>query len=64
VIAGAGDPGASLHTFLVADLDLFLQGTRNAGISSGPEETKGGGVRVVMIEDPDGNQLQIGQSPR
>jgi predicted enzyme related to lactoylglutathione lyase len=63
VIAGAGDPGSSLHTLLVADLDSFLAGAKDAGIASGPEETKGGGVRVVFIEDPDGNRLQVGQAP-
>jgi hypothetical protein len=50
VIAGAGDPGASLHTFLVADLDSFLRRTREAGITPGPEETVGDGVRVVLIK--------------
>jgi predicted enzyme related to lactoylglutathione lyase len=63
VIAGAGDPGASLHTFLVADFDTFLRQVSDAGIRSGPIETKGGGVRSVHIEDPDGNRLQVGQSP-
>lgn len=63
LIAGAGDPGTSLHTLLVADLDCFLQRARDAGIRSGPIETKGGGVRCVHIEDPDGNRLQVGQPP-
>jgi glyoxylase I family protein len=63
VIAGAGDPGTSLHTLLVADFDLFLRRTSEAGITSGQEETKSGGVRVVIIEDPDGNRLQVGSTP-
>jgi catechol 2,3-dioxygenase-like lactoylglutathione lyase family enzyme len=63
VIAGAGEAGTSLHTFLVSDLDPFLRRTRGAGIRSGPIETKGGGVRSVYIEDPDGNRLQVGQPP-
>lgn len=63
VIAGAGDPGTSLHTVLVADLDSFLRRMRDAGIALGPIETNGAGVRSVYIEDPDGNRLQVGQPP-
>ena len=62
VIAGAGAAGSSLHTLLVADLDSFLERTQAAGIASGAQETKGG-TRVVMVEDPDGNRLQVGQPP-
>jgi predicted enzyme related to lactoylglutathione lyase len=63
VVAGAGGPGTSLHTLLVADLDAFLRRAKEAGIGSSPIETNGGGVRSAYIEDPDGNRLQVGQPP-
>jgi glyoxylase I family protein len=63
VIAGAGEPGSSLHTLLLADLDSFLRRAHDADIASGPVESNADGVRVAMIEDPDGNRLQLGQTP-
>ena len=63
VVADAGRVGSALHTLLVDDLDAFLAGLAERGITAGPVETIGDAVRGTVVTDPDGNRLQIGQPP-
>ncbi len=63
LIADADRAGSGLHTLLVDDLDGFLAGLADHGISAGPIETIGGAVRHAIVTDPDGNRLNVGQVP-
>ncbi len=63
LLADAERAGSALHTLLVADLETFIAEVGARGISAGPVETIAGGVRHVVISDPDGNRLNIGQPP-
>jgi predicted enzyme related to lactoylglutathione lyase len=53
--------GSALNTLLVEDLEALLAELTERGIASGPVETIGNGVRVVVLTDPDGNRLKLGQ---
>ena len=55
--------GSALNTLLVDDLDTFLTGLSDRGITTSPVTTIGDGVRRTEITDPDGNRLQVGQPP-
>jgi catechol 2,3-dioxygenase-like lactoylglutathione lyase family enzyme len=64
LITDPGRAGSALHTLLVDDLDAFLVvASSEHGISCGPIETIGEGVRFSMVIDPDGNRLKVGQPP-
>jgi len=63
VVADAGCVGSALHTLLVDDLDAFLAGLSERGITAGPVDTIGEAVRRTVVTDPDGNRLQLGQPP-
>jgi hypothetical protein len=63
IVADAHRAGSALHTLLVDDLDAFLAGLAERGITTGPVETIGGDVRRTEVTDPDGNRVQIGQPP-
>lgn len=62
VIADAGEPGTALQTLLVDDLDDFLGGLAGRGIAAGPVERIGERVRFVVLEDPYGNRIKVGQA--
>jgi predicted enzyme related to lactoylglutathione lyase len=62
VISDAGLPGTALQTLLVDDLDALLVGLAERGIAVGPVETIGERVRFVVLEDPDGNRIKVGQA--
>jgi predicted enzyme related to lactoylglutathione lyase len=63
VVLDADRRGAAVCTLLVDDLDAFLAGLAERGISAGPVETIGEEVRRATITDPDGNCLNVGQPP-
>ena len=64
IVVDAERAGSALHTVLVDDLDAFLAGINERGITTtNPVATVGGGVRRTAVTDPDGNWLQIGQPP-
>ena len=63
VVADPGRAGSALSTLLVDDLDAFLAGLAERGITAGPVETMGNAVRHTVVTDPDGNRLQIAQPP-
>ncbi len=63
LLADAERAGSALHTLLVDDLDAFIARIAARGISAGPIETIAGGVRHVVLTDPDGNRLNIGRPP-
>jgi predicted enzyme related to lactoylglutathione lyase len=50
-------------TLLVDDLDRQLAEIAGRGISVGPIETAPGRYRKVVITDPDGNRIQLGEAP-
>ena len=63
VVTDAGRAGSALNTLLVDDLDAFLAGLAERDVVAGPVETIGGGVRLIVVTDPDGNRLQVGRPP-
>jgi len=63
VIVDADRAGSALNTLLVDNLDAFLAGLAERGITTSPVETIGDAVRRTVVTDPDGNRLQIGQPP-
>ncbi|HEY1689559.1 MAG TPA: VOC family protein [Solirubrobacteraceae bacterium] len=63
VLIDAERAGSALHTLLVDDLDAFLAGIAQRGISAGPLEMIGDGVRRVGLADPEGNRLYVGEPP-
>jgi predicted enzyme related to lactoylglutathione lyase len=63
IVAGETQAGSAVQTFLVDDLDGFLSEISARGISAGPVEVIGPGVRRTLIADPDGNRLKVGQPP-
>jgi hypothetical protein len=63
IVADAARAGSAYHTLLVDDLDAFLAGLAERGVTTSPVQTIGGGVRRTEARDPDGNRVQIGQPP-
>jgi len=63
IVVDADRVGSALHTLLVDDLDAFLAGIGERGITSSPVETIDDGVRRTVVTDPDGNRVQVGQPP-
>lgn len=63
VVVDAERAGTALHTVLVDDLDSFVALANGRGVDTGPIEPIGDGVRHVLVADPDGNRLNIGQPP-
>jgi predicted enzyme related to lactoylglutathione lyase len=63
VILDPGRAGSALNTLLVADLDAFLAGITERGLSAEPVETIGDAVRRTTVTDLDGNRLNVGQPP-
>ena len=61
VIVDAQRAGSALHTLLVEDLDEFLAGLAQRGITAGPVETISRAVRRTTVTDLDGNRLNLGQ---
>jgi catechol 2,3-dioxygenase-like lactoylglutathione lyase family enzyme len=55
--------GRGMVTFGVTDLDDILARLASHGIEHEPVETYGNGVRHVVVQDPDGNELSLAQSP-
>ncbi len=63
IVVDADRASSALHTPLVHDLDAFLAGLAERGITTGPVEAIGGPVRRTDVTDPDGNRLHAGQPP-
>lgn len=55
--------GGAMLTLGVTDLDRILDRLVVAGITHGEVETYSNGVRHVVIDDPDGNELSLAQAP-
>lgn len=56
------NPGKTAITFLVNDLDQFIDEFRKKGGECGNMYDTHQGMRAVALEDPDGNSIEI-QSP-
>jgi hypothetical protein len=59
VVRDENRAGRSVVTFLVADLDLAVQGIRSRGIDIGPAESVGDAGNKASATDPDGNQVSF-----
>jgi catechol 2,3-dioxygenase-like lactoylglutathione lyase family enzyme len=55
--------GRGLLTLLVDDLDRDLMELSARGISTGAVESAPGLYRRVVLTDPDGNRIQLGEVP-
>lgn len=63
IVVDAARAGSARNTVLVDDLDAFLAGLTERGMTAGPVDIIGDGVRRTDVTDPDGNRLQVGQPP-
>jgi glyoxylase I family protein len=63
IVVDADHTGSGLITLLVDDLDSLVAELAERGITSGPVETIGSGVRRTLLTDPDGNRIKVGQPP-
>src|SRR4051794_15300742 len=54
VVADGARAGNGLVTVLIDDLDARLGELAQRGVSAGPVETVGGGVRRAAVTDPEG----------
>lgn len=61
VILDGERAGSALNTLLVDDLGGFMAEIARRGIETGPIETLATDVRRIVLSDPDGNRLQVGQ---
>src|SRR5262245_22367930 len=61
VMEDAERAGKAFVTFLVDDLDAQLAELAQRGIASGPVDTLSNGTRTVVVTDPEGNTIQLGQ---
>ncbi len=64
VVSDRERAGRSLLTLIVDDLDERVQALRAAGIDAVEIDAAPGGVRRVLITDPDGNRIQLGELPQ
>jgi catechol 2,3-dioxygenase-like lactoylglutathione lyase family enzyme len=55
--------GHSMLTMLVADLDATVAEIASRGIDPSKTETYDNGVRKVIYNDPDGNEIGFGGAP-
>lgn len=62
VVADASRAGHALVTVLVSDLDGWLAGLAERGITHAPIESAPGLYRKAAILDPDGNMISFGVS--
>jgi catechol 2,3-dioxygenase-like lactoylglutathione lyase family enzyme len=61
VVLDAERAGRGLLTLMVADLDAALAGCSARDIKAGRLETAPGRFRKVVVVDPDGNRIQLGE---
>jgi catechol 2,3-dioxygenase-like lactoylglutathione lyase family enzyme len=55
--------GKAFITMLVDDLDARLEELSQRGIASGPVETMSNGTRTALVTDPEGNTIQLAETP-
>jgi len=55
--------GKAFITILVDDLDARVGELSHRGIASGPVETMSNGTRTALVTDPEGNTIQLGETP-
>jgi catechol 2,3-dioxygenase-like lactoylglutathione lyase family enzyme len=61
VVLDAQRAGRGLLTLMVADLEVMLPGLSAREIQAGPLETVLGSFRKVLVSDPEGNRIELGQ---
>ena len=62
VVADEGRAGMGLLTLMVDDLDAEVAALAARGIATGEVETAPGKYIRTVVEDPDGNRIQVGQA--
>jgi catechol 2,3-dioxygenase-like lactoylglutathione lyase family enzyme len=61
VVADAARAGKALVTVMVPDLDAEIAGLTARGLDTAPVETVPGLYRKTVVEDPEGNRIQLAQ---
>jgi hypothetical protein len=61
VVGGAHRAGRGLTTLLVYDLDSRIGELNERGIETGEIERLNESTRKLVVTDPDGNQIQVGE---
>jgi catechol 2,3-dioxygenase-like lactoylglutathione lyase family enzyme len=62
VVADEARAGKGLVTVMVDDLEADLAAIAQRGIVTGPVETAPGLYKKTVVEDPEGNLIQLGQA--
>ena len=55
--------GQAMVTLFLGDLDGFVEAAASRGVHPDTRETYGNGVRKVIYENPDGNEIGFGGGP-
>jgi catechol 2,3-dioxygenase-like lactoylglutathione lyase family enzyme len=63
VVGDSSRAGTGLLALLVDDLERYCSEMTERGITIGQIEVEGG-VRRVVIADPSGNQIKVGENPK
>jgi predicted enzyme related to lactoylglutathione lyase len=61
VVQDAERAGKALLTLLVDDLEERARQIAERGLAAGPIETMAEGMHILVIFDPEGNRIQLGQ---
>jgi predicted enzyme related to lactoylglutathione lyase len=63
VVADPERAGNALLAVLVDDLDTHVAELAGRGIDAGPIDARPGTTRRVVLTDPDGNRITVGEDP-
>ena len=59
----AEQAGHTRHLIFLSDLDAFIAQIEERGMMPAKRETLSNGVRKVIYQDPDGNEIEFGGAP-
>jgi catechol 2,3-dioxygenase-like lactoylglutathione lyase family enzyme len=63
IVEDIENPGGTLVTVLVEDLDEFVEAIAARGIEPGEQVTYDSGARKAIYRDADGNEVGFGEAP-
>jgi predicted enzyme related to lactoylglutathione lyase len=63
VVRDGARAGGGLVTVLVEDLDARLAALSERGVAASRIETYDSGARKAIVEDPEGNEIGLGEAP-